>query len=191
MDKEKRVAYEKLLAKLKKSLTEKDWDVSLFFRGMGKRVQNLHDKLTILLAEDATVRDPKTKVDQKARENCRLIYLSVYQTDGNNLRKWATVLASVQKLSIGRPAYEKESAARAVVRAKAQQQREGYIAVWVNNEDVLPAWGGKVTQDRFGHDLLTLREGAILPENIDYFQHTTGQYYLADGQLVLADIATK
>ncbi len=176
IDREKKRIYRNLLGLIEKCLNNADWSISLFFQGIGNRIRAMRDKIRQCLAEtDEDFLSPEApKAISQAREGMTLVYVSLYQADGLNLRKWATLLDSITKLSIGRPVYLKQSAIEAVIRAKPEPRRDAYVAIYVNDDDIIEPLGGIHPKDRMGNQLLTIREGKVLANNISHFVHNTG-----------------
>lgn len=194
MDHEERKLYEKLLSKINQGLSGIDWDISLFLQRIKLHVEQLRESIQAELTADTHSKAAPEDAEALARLpelGSQTVYLSLYQADGNNMPKWAAVLSSLQKLSIGRPVYATEQAARAAMRGKRDPRCEAYVAVRVREQAILPPLGGVVQKDKFGNELLTLKEGVLRPENVLYFCHVSGRYQYQKKQLVIEPESSK
>ncbi len=180
IDHEKIQIYRNLLKIVEKCLARANWDVSLFFQNIGQRIQTMRDKIQdCLTAYEAEIQAADSaEKSHIQKEGMILIYVSLYQSDGDNLRKWAALLDNITRLSIGRPVYRDESAVIHVIRAKAEPKRDAYVAVYVSEDDIIEPLGGIQPRDRAGNELLTVREGTIKPENIFEFVHNNASQIL-------------
>jgi len=117
--------------------------------------------------------------------NMTQVFISLYQADGYNMKKWAALLEMMKDLAASRPIYQAEQDVRTVIRTKEQKQNEGYAAVYVSPKLVLAGGAsGQALQDKSGYKLAFVKEGALLPEHMLYFEHISGRYTLQDGVLV-------
>jgi intracellular multiplication protein IcmQ len=112
------------------------------------------------------------------------VFISLYQSDGYNMKKWAALLEVISDLSASRPIFRQENDVRAVIRVKEQKQNEGYAVVYIYPTVVLPVTKGQTAQDKSGHDFVFVKERALRPENIIYFEHVSGRYLLQEGVLI-------
>lgn len=173
----------KLITVLDELLANAKWDASLFLRATGKQVQELRDKAEQLLIEATGSAAHVKNAGANVKAGCCKVFISVYQADGNNLQQWHRTLKSINTYSIGRPVYSKEENVRAMIRSKIDKQREGYVTVLIKEQDITSV--GREITDRFGNELLTLKMGAVHPENILEFFHGDKIYNYSDEGLVL------
>ncbi len=177
-----------VLKALDKAIEGGPWDKSLLLKAIGKKLQdarehfiqdldlkNIIDQVAVFQAAAAT--EPVLHADFVE------VYVSLYQAHGADMQKWATILASLTQLSITRPTYKNEQDVVASIHAKAFQANDSYVVVKIRKDDVLPAPEGKTPVDRFGRELMVLKENVIRPQNITRFVHLTGEYRFANGML--------
>lgn len=182
MDKEKKQAFKKLLAEIETALSKGDWEVSLFFRNIAASMRKMRDRIHEELGNELHTSDD-IDISQLIPEGFVKVYVSLYQTDGQNIKRWLGVLNNIKTLSVGRPVYQEEHAIQTMIKSKPDQRRDGYIVVKIAATDIIPPMGGKIPYDRLNHELLTVREGKIMPENIMEFVHMGVRYKFVNGEL--------
>ena len=84
--------------------------------------------------------------------------------------------------SISRPIYRYENDVIGVIRGKSDKKRSGYVAIYVNPQDILA--GGDIN-DAAGHELVRVKENAIDLTKITAFVHDEKKYSYRDNKLVL------
>jgi intracellular multiplication protein IcmQ len=176
------------LRTLDETIQQGPWEDSLFLRGIGKKLREIREKyvtdlgIADILAETSTLitTAPQTSLDTESIE----VYVTLYQAEGNNLRKWTTIVAAIAQLSITRPVYASEEDVISAIRTKDYKVNDAYVAVKVGKGDILKPVEGKAPVDRYGHELLVLRENAIRLENVTRFVHLSGQYQFTRGALI-------
>lgn len=180
-------AKRELIQILDQVLAEGIWKGSLFLEAAGKRIQDLRTRLvTDFQLEDemtaAAIKEPLSQYTIPA--NYTLVYVAVYQAAGANIKKWEVLLNSLENYLSGRPIYKNEADVKAFIRAKENQQNDGYIEVAVETKDILNAAASKPLLDRAGRELLMVKDHAIKSNNILRFMHISGEYLFKDGLLV-------
>lgn len=177
-----------LIQILDEVLCEGVWTGSLFLETSGKKVQDLRDRLI----KDFNLENDEVINANDAADNPSIpigsaeIYISLYQTSGQNLKKWESLLSSINNYSSGRPIYRTEEDMKSFLRPKENQQNDGYAVVYVNASDILKPPANKPLLDKSGRELLIVKEGTIRSQNIVRFVHMTGQYRFEKGVLVKA-----
>ncbi len=176
----------RLIKILDELLASGDWRASLFLRNTSKRFEELRKQ-----AQDLSQRMSGTAAlnssDVVAIEKtgyCQ-VFVSLYQAEGSNLQKWHHLLKTLTEYSISRPVYRDESYIQKMMRAKENIQREAYVSVWIKPGDIIELPGARVAMDRLGQEMLTLKAGAIKPENIIAFAHCQKLYDVCEQGLVL------
>lgn len=161
-----------------------DWDSSLFLR-------NTIKPLLAIKAEAETELDHlHIKVSDKpikihaASENEVEVYISLFQSDGYNINKWAMQLRSLDRYVIGRPVYQNEADIEKRIRLRNAAANEAYVAVIVKKMDVQSDPFSAPLKDQFDHPLLLLKETALKHGQIIAFVHQGIRYHFLDGQLV-------
>lgn len=177
----------KLIAMLDDLLDTCNWESSLFLKTASKKFLALRTEAEqLLLAATMPNIAPKNVVLQ-TKEGHTKVFLSVYQTEGANLQKWYVTLKSLDEYSISRPVYREEEHITAMIRAKSDPQREGYVVLFVKNDSIIHVPPGKIATDRLGHELITLKTGAVKQENILEFVHCQQHYQMNETGLVLKE----
>lgn len=165
-----------------------DWEDSLFLRNTVKPLKKIRDA-ALELQEQARATSGEKKLTLRDLENDEtLVYISIFQSEGHNIRKWELQLSSLRSHLLGRPVYEKEEDVQKVIRQKLIQISEAYVVVAIKQSDFQDFSYQEKRVDRSGNTLLTLKEKAVKPENIFKFIHQGKQYYFVKGKLVEAEV---
>lgn len=160
-----------------------DWDSSLFLRNTVKPMKLLREQALEAIeflnaAEDASLYQPAA-----LEQDAVVIYVSLFQNQGDDLSKWALQLRSLSRYVLGRPIYANEEDVKKLIRVKVSRSSEAYVAVAIDKQFIQ---GGDVAlkrTDRHGSALLNLAPGAIKTSNIREFVHMDKHYYFYDGKL--------
>lgn len=165
-------------------LNANNWDDSLFLRNALKPLKEIRES-AIALKKEATATVADKQITLRALEDDEvLVYISIFQSEGHNLRKWELQLSSLRSYLLGRPVYEKEEDVFKVVRQKLVQTSEAYVIVAVKKDDIQNFAYQAERVDRFGNPLLTLKDTAVKTENIFEFVHQGQRYFFVDGKLI-------
>ena len=177
-------AKRELIRILDEVLAEGVWTGSLFLEASGEKIRDLRERLikNFNLEQDL-LSDPSTSVAAPADDTFP-VYIALYQSAGQNIKKWETLLNAIDNFSSGRPIYKNEEDVQSFIRTKQNQQNDGYAVVYISEKDIVTLPANKQLFDRSGKELLTIKEGAIHPEKVVRFVHISGQYVLEKGTLV-------
>ncbi len=168
-----------------KVLKAGDWDDSLFLRNTVKPLKKIRDE-AVALQKHAKMVAGETEITLRdLEEDETLVYISVFQSEGHNIKKWELQLSSLQSHLLGRPVYEQEEDVQKVIRQKLIQTSEAYVIVAIKKEGIQDFAYQAARVDRHGNTLLTLKEKAVKPENIFKFAHQGKRYYFVKNKLVL------
>lgn len=178
---------DKLLASFDEALSKGDWDASLFFRMIGKRLKELRQ----LIVDEMSVETENSSQNFfnssfERRTDLVKVYISIYQAEWSNLDRWRATVKALADYSVSRPVYRDEEHVKALLRAKPDTRREAYVVAFVKPTDILPQSPGRVLADRLGHELLSLKENCIQLDNIVEFVHEDKRYNIRYGDFVLA-----
>jgi len=163
-----------------------DWGDSLFLRNTVKPLKKIRDEALKLQQEVGEASGEKKITLRDLNDDEMLIYISIFQSEGHNIRKWELQLSSLQSHLLGRPVYENEADAQKVIRQKLVQISEAYVVVAIKKSDIQDFAYQAKRVDRHGNALLTLKENAVKPENIFKFLHQGKEYCFVNGKLVKA-----
>lgn len=165
-------------------VNEQDWDQSLFLRNALKPLKQLREE-AIQLKNEATMNVGDQQIALRPLEDDEmLVYISIFQSAGDNLRKWELQLSSIRSHLLGRPVYEQEENVEKVLRQKLVKTSEAYITVVVKKADIQSFAYQAERVDRLGNPLLTLKNSAVKPENIFEFVHQGKRYFFRNGKLI-------
>ena len=161
-----------------------DWESSLFLRNTMKPLLQIKSEAELELAKLTKKAEAQSVEETPLSEHEVQVYVSLFQSDGYNVSKWAMQLRSLDRYVIGRPVYEKEEAVLARLRARDQAAvNEGYVTVVVKKTDILPTHKEAPT-DQFGQPLVILKEKALKFGRISAFMHQEVRYHFVEGQLI-------
>lgn len=172
---------------LREILHGANWDASLLLRTASKRLQELYEeaeRLSIKLGKTSAP-DAATLHQDKINQGYILVYVSIYQAEPHSLAKWENTLKTIREYSITRPIYRVEEYVAEAIRSKIGSVKEAYVSVYIKPDDIIAPYAGKKVEDRWGHELLTLRDNCLLTSNIVEFVHQGKRYTYRDGKLVL------
>ena len=154
----------KILKTLDEAIANGPWDYNLFFKGIGKKLMDARERFVRELGLEVI---PVKKVPKLRTRvpNCSPESMFPDQAEGANISKWQTVINTLAGYNLTRPVYKSEIDIQEAIRFKEFKQNDAYVAVKIRKDDIL-----KLTEkppvDRYGHELLVLREGAVQQENI-------------------------
>lgn len=168
------------------ALVAGEWQGTHLLRSMEKKIKELREEAVQLqtqLKEDVMAKS--IGAGGNTHSNLETVYVSVYQQDFNDLRKWERTLKSITDYSITRPVYKEEDHIKEMIRGRPDPNKEGYVAVMVKAEDIVPGFAGKPATDKSGYDLLNIKEGGVRPAGIRRFVLGDKTYEFIDGSLKL------
>ena len=176
-----------LLRQFQATLTQWPHDSGLFFELMQKKIEGMQSQFVQAVAEQlpAQTFGKNTDTTQTAT-NQTDVYVELYQSDGDNMDRWAMILKAIAVQAISRPIYQNEADVCSMIRAKQQPNKEGYAVVTVPDADIMnPAISCK---DSAGRPLVQIKSGTLKSENIIRFVHITGQYVWQNDRLIKLDL---
>jgi intracellular multiplication protein IcmQ len=177
-----------LVGTLEALLKAGDWQSSLLVQTISKQLKSYCDEIQQWLDSNSNfVEQSKNILEQTHSVDQITVYISLFQTEGNNLQKWTNILKMLDHYSQTRPVYLKEEDVRAMISTKIEMQREAYVIVKIKRDAIIPLSSGRTAVlDRLGNGLVNLKRGAIKSEeNIIEFVHGPLRYNFKEGQLTL------
>lgn len=162
-----------------------DWDSSLFLRNTVKPMKALREQAVEAIKFLDASADESLYQPEALEQNAVVIYVSLFQNQGDDLSKWALQLRSLSRYVLGRPIYADEADVKKLIRIKASRSCEAYVAVAIDKQFIQEGDMVLKRTDRHGSALLNLAPGAIKTSNIREFVHMDKHYYFYDGQLKL------
>ena len=101
-----------------------------------------------------------------------------------NLQAWERIITNLPKQMLSRPIYALEEDVNNFIKTKENKNNEAYVSFYINPLDILTLATEKMHLDKLGKPLLTLKDNALILENIERFVHVTGEYQFVKGRLI-------
>ena len=168
--------------------------VELWPRDSGLFLELMREKLKLIenqFAQEVTAQLPDSvlkKRSEVAQANVDQVevFVELYQSDGDNMQRWAMILNALPMQAISRPIYETEAGVCSMIRAKEHKNREGYAVVKVLKTNIIKAV--QPLLDSAGRVLVHVKPGTLQTNNIVRFVHYSGQYLWQNGKLIKLDL---
>lgn len=162
------------------------WDKSNFLRMIGKNLIAIRDNLTNQLNPNSDALTAESHVANRValRTGQQEVYISLYSMDGTNISSWERIVANLPKQMISRPIYADETDVKEALKIKENKINEAYVAIYINQTDILSLSTDRLSVDKLGKKLLSLKDKVLNLENISRFVHTSGVYRWNQGRLI-------
>lgn len=178
----------KLIQSLDDAIQKGPWEKGLLFQTIRKKLmsfkEELLQELQLELPEHYLKETRSVASDFENLPDYLTVYISLYMSDGMNISKWEKFLLTLSSNFASRPIYKVEEDIRSILRAKENKSNDAYIVAHVKTQDIIPSNATSPPTDKFGHELIVLRQGSVQPRNISQFIHPTGRYLFKDGRLI-------
>jgi len=180
-------AVKDLIRLLDETLASGGWQETFLLRSIEKKIKTLRDEAEQLQKQyhEETLAKSLGAAKGASMSSYLTVYISVFQQEFADLRKWERTLKSITDYSITRPVYKDESHVKELIRGRPDPNKEGYVEVLVKTEDVIKGFAGKPTADKSGYELVNIKEGGVKPVGIKRFVLGSRAYEFVDGKLVL------
>ena len=178
---------EEILNALNEAIEKGPWDKTNFLKVLGKNLVEVRDGFLNQLGArtQAQMKADTTHAERMVtRSSQREVYISLYSTDGSNIQSWERIVTNLPRQMISRPIYSEEEDVKALLRLKDNKINEAYVAIFVNQSDVLSLSADKTAVDKLGKQLLNLKDKSLFLENVSRFVHISGDYHLDHGRLI-------
>lgn len=175
-----------ILNALNDAIEKGPWEQSSFLKVIGKNLVEIRDDFLTQLGAStkAQLRAESNLANRLAlRSGQQEVYISLYSADGNNLQTWERIVANLPRQMISRPIYAREEDIRSLLKTKENKKNEAYVAIFINQGDILPLAPDKASVDKLGTVLLALKDKTLNLDNISRFVHFTGTYHYVQGRL--------
>lgn len=161
------------------------WDQSNFLKAVGKNISDIRTNFAshVKASHEDTEYNQQLASQAALRSGMKEVYVSLYSVDAS-LASWERIVINLPKQNISRPIYHNEEDVQSLIKSKEKRLNEAYIAMYINESDIITMDSTKVIVDKFGKPLLTLKGNALRLDNIHYFVHDGVMYQFSDGQLV-------
>ena len=176
-----------ILQALNDAIEKGPWQQSNFLRVIGKNLVEMRDGFISQLnaGSQAQLKAASHVANRIAlRSGQQEIYISLYSSDGLNLQSWEKIIANLPKQMISRPIYADEEDMKAILKTKENKQNEAYVAIYINQADILLVSSDKASVDKLGKTLLNLKDKTLNLSNISRFVHLNGIYGYANSRLI-------
>lgn len=178
---------EEILQALNEAIDTGPWEKSSFLRVIGKNLTEIRDNFVTQLnaRSPAQIKAESNLANRIAlRSGQQEVYVSLYSADGNNMQGWEKIVGNLPRQMISRPIYADEEDIKAVLKLKENKLNEAYVAIYINQTDVLTLSADRTSYDRLGKPLLSLKDKTLNLENISRFVHQSGVYKYERGHLI-------
>ena len=178
---------EAILKALNDAIEKGPWQQSNFLKVIGKNLIERRDGFLNQLgaSSQAQLKAESHLANRIAlRSGQQEVYVSLYSTDGINLQSWERIVANLPRQMISRPIYADEEDVKAALKIKENKQNEAYVAIYINQSDILALSPDKASVDKLGKVLLSLKDKTLNLDNISRFVHLSGVYRFANGRLI-------
>ncbi|WP_133128939.1 Dot/Icm secretion system protein IcmQ [Legionella nagasakiensis] len=176
-----------ILKALDDAIEQGPWDESNFLRVIGKKLREIRERFAsqVHLSDQEKEKIPSHLANRIAlRSGQREIFVALYSSTGSNLSSWERIVANLPSQMISRPIYANEKDVKEIIGTKENKINEGYVSIYISQNDILPTPAEKTPVDKLGKSLLTLKDRALKLENIDRFVHISGTYKYTGGRLI-------
>jgi len=178
---------EAILKALNDAIEKGPWEQSNFLKVIGKNLTEIRDNFLNQLgaSSQAQLKAESHLANRIAlRSGQQEIYISLYSSDGANLQSWERIVANLPRQMISRPIYADEENLKALLKTKENKQNEAYVAIYINQSDILSLGIDKTAIDKLGKTLLNLKDKTLNLDNISRFVHASGIYRFSHGRLL-------
>lgn len=177
---------EAILDALNEAIETGPWEESNFLRVIGKNLRQIRDNFISEtgIIDQGVESSSESQGAYTLKAGQQEIFISLYSSDGSNMQAWERILANLPKQMISRPIYEHENSVNYLIKSKENKINEAYVAVVINQSDLLTMPSDRTPIDKFGKPLLTIKDRALSLDNIKRFIHFSGEYYYQKGRLI-------
>ncbi|KTD75540.1 Dot/Icm secretion system protein IcmQ [Legionella waltersii] len=178
---------EAILKALNDAIEKGPWEKSNFLKVIGKNLVEVRDRF---VSRIGSINQAKLQGDSNLANRVALragqqeIFISLYSSDGSNIQSWERIVANLPNQIISRPIYPDEEGVKDIIKTKDNKLNEAYVAIYINQLDILALHPDKAPADKLGKPLLSLKDKSINLENISRFVHVSGVYRYAGGRLI-------
>lgn len=178
---------EAILKALNDAIEQGPWDQSNFLKVVGKNLIEIRDDFLNQLgaSSHAQLKAESHMANRLAlRSGQQEVYISLYSSDGSNVQSWERIVTNLPRQMISRPIYADEEDVKALLKTKENKMNEAYVAIYINQSDILSMAADKAPVDKLGKMLLSLKDKTLNLDNISRFVHQSGVYKYAQSRLI-------
>ncbi|MBT4884658.1 MAG: type IVB secretion system protein IcmQ [Legionellales bacterium] len=173
-------------------IENKDWESSLALKVIQGRIVTYRDSLAQEIDEWQVSSGERCSVTNsispKLADDEAAIFICLYKNFGDNIQLWERSLVNFSDNVLGRPIYSCEKEAQKFISGKVNREPEGFIEIWVKKDMLISMPPEKTLHDKYGSELLSLKQAALMQEKIMYFTSGVGdKYSFFNNKLVLIE----
>lgn len=175
----------KALSILDEALSNGPWEETPFLAMIGKKLSALREEFLHGENNDGmswAAQKLTNSIEQRA--NMTKVYVALYASNGGNLQSWERVITTLSSHLISRAIYANEEDIKAFIRSKPNPVNDGYVAIYIDPQDILTQPPEKIIKDKLGKPLLSLKNKAFSLDNLDVFVHQTGIFRWKNNRLI-------
>ncbi|NBX84538.1 MAG: Dot/Icm secretion system protein IcmQ [Gammaproteobacteria bacterium] len=167
-------------------LAEKDWEQATYLKILREELQKIYTTFNELagqvysqVSEEAQAQAQLLNFD---KTDYKLVYISVYSSEGVNLDAWQRIIINLPKQFITRAIYENEYDVQDAIKMAPIFANAAYVAIWVEKNLILSSEDFPPQFDKLGNQLINLRDRAVQLNKIDFFWNNMSKYrWINDG----------
>lgn len=174
-----------ILKALDETIATGPWDESNFLRAIGKNLREIRENfINQLSIVSKTIQKADSTQTRQLQSDQQEVFISLYSSEGNTIAAWERMLANLPRYMITRAIYATEEAVKHLIKSKDNKMNEAYVAVYINQTDILSIPADKVQVDKLGKPLMNLKDRSLNLDNINRFVHVSGEYHYVKGRLI-------
>lgn len=176
---------QKLTKLLDELLDSDDWNKGIYLQTISGKIKELRKEVDNLIGEISSNQNVGAVGAVTKSQGYINVFVSLYLADAKNLMMWQRTIKRINEFSTSRPVYRNEESIKQLIRGRPDPTKEGYAIVHIKETDIMKPYSGKQLADRFGNELLTIREGVIKSDAVRKFVHGPNVYKYENEELVL------
>ncbi len=175
-----------ILAALDTAINDGPWEDTNFLRILGKNLKKIRDDFAEHITMEVSISPTQQKALNRlsAQSQLQEVFVSLYSIEGNSIQAWERLLVNLPRYVVSRPIYANETDVRSLVRSKPNKVNEAYVGIYIAESDLITTSSDRVLKDKFGKQLLSLKDRALNLDNISKFIHMSGEYSYLNNHLV-------
>lgn len=170
-------------------LSDNRWQQTPFLKVMHSKLTQLKNELTSIIESSGIQEKTTPKLEKVAlpeSEDFQKLFIYLYSSDGKKIDSWQRVVANIDKQFISRPIYLEEADVQHAVLHAPVTFNAGYVAIWVDKNFINIVLDEDKPKDKYGRELVSLKDNAIILEKIDYFWNNFVQYHWLKDKLIFS-----
>lgn len=166
---------------IKECLELPEWQRSNYLKLMHGRLEKIANDLQDSINHLTASNSDSIQTEVRDHSDEQLVFISLYSAFGKSIEAWERVVMNLPKQYVSRSVYLNEKDAQYAARYKGLLQNEAYISIWVKKANVINTG---ILKDKFSRLLITLKDRAVILENIEYFWNASVRYKWQKNHLI-------